>query len=66
MVEKEEDPYGYTYRATNVVNDKYYFGQTTTSRWNKGKIPIDERWKEEVRDSKGEHNPVEIKFPYLN
>ena len=51
MVEKEEDPYGYTYRATNIVNDKYYFGQTTTSRWNESKIPIEERWKEEVREA---------------
>ncbi len=51
MVEKEKTPYGYIYRATNVVNDKVYLGQTTTDRWDKGKIPIEERWKEEVGEA---------------
>jgi len=51
MVEKEKTPYGYIYRATNVVNDKVYLGQTTTDRWDKGNIPIEERWKEEVGEA---------------
>ncbi|TET03763.1 MAG: GIY-YIG nuclease family protein, partial [Promethearchaeota archaeon] len=51
MVEREKDPYGYIYRATNVVNGKVYIGQTVASRWNEGKIPIEERWKEEVGEA---------------
>ena len=60
MVEREKTPYGYIYRATNVVNGKVYIGQTVASRWNEGKIPIEERWKEEVgeayrKDARGEN-----------
>jgi len=51
MVEKEKKPYGYIYRATNVVNYKVYVGQTTTSRWKEGQNPIKERWKEEVGEA---------------
>ena len=51
MVEREKPPYGYIYRATNVVNDKVYTGQTRTDRWKEGQIPIEERWKEEVGDA---------------
>jgi len=51
MVEREKPPYGYIYRATNVVNDKVYLGQTTTDAWREGKIPIEERWKNEVREA---------------
>lgn len=51
MVDREKDPYGYIYRATNVVNGKVYIGQTVASRWNEDKIPIEERWKEEVGEA---------------
>jgi hypothetical protein len=51
MVERKKVPYGYIYRATNVVNGKVYIGQTVASRWEEGKIPIKERWKEEVREA---------------
>ena len=51
MVEREKSPYGYIYRATNLVNGKVYNGQTTASRWNEGKNPIEERWKKEVGEA---------------
>jgi len=51
MLEREKTPYGYIYRATNVINDKVYIGQTTTDAWKEGKIPIEERWKKEVKEA---------------
>ena len=51
MIKKEKKPYGYIYRATNEVNGKLYIGQTVTSRWKDNKIPIEERWKEEVQEA---------------
>ena len=51
MVKKEINPYGYIYRATNRLNGKNYVGQTVTSRWGNDEIPIEARWKEEIRES---------------
>jgi len=50
MVKTEKIPYGYIYRATNIHNGKNYIGQTVSSQWGKGKIPIEERWKKEVKE----------------
>ena len=50
MVKSEETPYGYIYRTTNIQNGKNYIGQTVASRWKENKIPIEERWKEEVKE----------------
>ncbi|MHA1985252.1 MAG: GIY-YIG nuclease family protein [Promethearchaeota archaeon] len=59
MDKDETKPYGYIYVATNRVNGKVYVGQTLTSRWGDDKIPIEERWNNEIKDayskkSKGE------------
>ena len=51
MISREKVPYGYIYRATNVVNDKIYLGKTETKQWGEGKIPIEERWKREVKEA---------------
>jgi len=51
MVKNEKIPYGYIYRATNIHNGKNYIGQTVSSQWGKGKIPIEERWKNEVKEA---------------
>lgn len=46
-IPKDVTPYGYIYVATNKLNEKVYVGKTTKERWKEGKIPIEERWKEE-------------------
>lgn len=51
MDNKEAVPHGYIYRANNHLNGKNYLGQTVTSRWGEGKIPIEERWKEEIQEA---------------
>ncbi|MBY9006996.1 MAG: hypothetical protein KGD63_09570 [Candidatus Lokiarchaeota archaeon] len=53
MEKKQEEPYpyGYIYRVVNRINKKIYIGQTVKSRWSPEKIPIEERWKEEVGDA---------------
>ena len=51
MVKSEKTPFGEIYRATNIKNGKVYMGQTIASRWGEDKNPIEERWKEEVRDA---------------
>ena len=51
MEKDERKPYGYIYRATNLVNDKYYMGQTVAGRWKERQNPIKERWKEEVGEA---------------
>ena len=55
MVKEEKTPFGYIYRATNKGNRKNYLGQTVTSRWGDDKNPIEERWKEEVREAYAGH-----------
>ncbi|KKN16393.1 hypothetical protein LCGC14_0976320 [marine sediment metagenome] len=51
MVKSEKTPHGYIYRAINKENDKIYIGQTGTDRWGSDKVPIEERWKEEIREA---------------
>jgi len=51
MVKSEKTPHGYIYRATHKENSKVYLGQTGTDRWGSEKVPIEERWKEEVREA---------------
>ena len=51
MVKSEQAPFGEIYRATNIQNGKIYLGQTVVSRWGEDKNPIEERWKEEVREA---------------
>jgi group I intron endonuclease len=51
MVKNEKKSFGYIYRATNRQNGKNYIGQTVTSRWKENQIPIEGRWKEEVREA---------------
>ncbi|TFG19025.1 MAG: GIY-YIG nuclease family protein [Promethearchaeota archaeon] len=47
----EERPYGYIYKATNVINGMVYIGQTTSDRWKENQNPIEERWKEELGEA---------------
>ncbi len=49
MTNEGEKPYGYIYVATNHNNGKNYAGLTKTSRWGDNKIPIEERWKKEIK-----------------
>ena len=51
MVESEKTPHGYIYRATNKENGKIYIGQTGTDHWGRDKVPIEERWKDEIREA---------------
>ncbi|MFX0056978.1 MAG: hypothetical protein ACFE85_18520 [Candidatus Hodarchaeota archaeon] len=51
MNEEDQRPFGYIYRATNLVNDKTYIGQTVSNRWREDQNPVEERWKEEVNES---------------
>lgn len=51
MAKRDKVPYGYIYRATNMVNGKVYEGQTVASRWTEGQNPIEGRWKEEVGEA---------------
>jgi hypothetical protein len=53
MGKENKRPYGYIYQATNVINGKNYEGQTISSRWKDHQIPIEERWKQEVREAYG-------------
>ena len=51
MVKEENRVYGYIYIAINKVNSKLYVGQTISSRWSIKTIPIEGRWKNEIRDA---------------
>jgi len=48
---REDTPFGYIYRATNIQNRKNYIGQTRTDSWRENQIPIKERWKKEVGEA---------------
>ena len=51
MVKSEKAPFGEIYRANNNQNGKVYIGQTGVSRWGENEKPMEERWKEEVREA---------------
>ena len=63
MAKKEKRAYGYIYKAINRQNGKNYIGQTVTGKLKEDKIPIEERWKDEVREAyKKERNGERLRY----
>ncbi len=43
--------FGHVYEATNTSNGKVYVGQTRRDRWGENKKPVNERWKEHLKEA---------------
>ena len=69
---KERRPYGYIYLLTNNENGKVWVGQTTRERWEENQVPIQERWREHIKEAENFKKKKEtvpdqkIQCTYLN